>query len=709
MVEAGPLVSEMLRGAAGVKVVVTSREALRISGEKVLAVPPLGLPSLRPLPPPAQLVHYEAVRLFIDRAVSVKSDFEVTNENAPAVAEICHRLDGLPLAIELAASRIRLFAPETLLLRLDRGLGTTLTGGARDLSAWQQTLKGAIAWSVELLTPGERTLFARLSVFMGGFTMEAAEAVGSDPGDPGMVGDLDILTGIEGLADKSLVRLDGGTVTEPRFRMLETIRDHAVGMAREAGIEAALRDRHLEWITDLFTSTQEASRRVGGQVILDRLYAELGNLRQALAWASEVPVDGKRVTLGLRTCVASVNYWRLRHDLIEGSVALERLLGLVDPLMPGGSGTAKTQAVIPADVLSFARTNVIVFRGTFFGDGVQDWISPMLKEAIAHFQTTGDRRGEGRALLALSWYFFQEGLDSPEAQKVALDAITASSEASDDQTWSLALGRAAVADWMHQRGDHSLDRIASAHRLASESGDVLASAETSRLLGHLQLCHRRWEEASTHFSRNVGIGGVHEGWAVYFLTVVALHTGNVESARAHLVTLEGGIASGRIPPSFSSIHLQGAGQLAMVKARTDEASGYFRQMLVGTPDDLEALGYLAVIEAKDGNTGTTRELIGRALAVNPAGNRDPVPEFIAVTASLVIQSDPERGVRLGAIACLMLDRRRYPPMYAQDEAWLMAILDRARVAHGIPMPEVPSDLTAAGAISECLQALALLP
>lgn len=133
------------------------------------------------------------------------------------------------------------------------------------LSERQQTLKGAIAWSVDLLTADERTLFARLSVLMGGFTIDAAERVASDPGKPGMVGDLDILSAIEGLADKSLVRLDVGTATEPRFRMLETIRDHASAMAREAGIEGVLRDRHLERITDLFTSTQEASRRAGGR------------------------------------------------------------------------------------------------------------------------------------------------------------------------------------------------------------------------------------------------------------------------------------------------------------------------------------------------------------------------------------------------------------------------------------------------------------
>ena len=140
------------------------------------------------------------------------------------------------MAIELAASRVRVFAPGALLLRLDRGLGLTLTGSSRGLSARQQTLKGAIAWSVDLLTSDERTLFTRLSVFMGGFTLEAAEHVAADPGEPGMIGDLDVLSGIEGLADKSLLHTSDGIDGEPRFRMLETIRDHSMGMASELGL-----------------------------------------------------------------------------------------------------------------------------------------------------------------------------------------------------------------------------------------------------------------------------------------------------------------------------------------------------------------------------------------------------------------------------------------------------------------------------------------
>ncbi|MEI8221991.1 MAG: hypothetical protein WCH91_15275, partial [bacterium] len=417
VVEASPLVGHLLSSAPGLKVVVTSRESLRIPGEKVVPIAPLELPSLHPVPALDQLVLFEAVRLFIDRAVEVKPDFAVTNANAAAVAEICHRLDGLPLAIELAASRVRLFEPETLLIRLDRGLGTMLTGGSRGRTARQQTLRGAIAWSVDLLSADERMLFIRLGVFLGGFTMEAAEAVASDPGDPGLVGDLDVVSGMEGLADRSLIRRDGGTVAAPRFRMLETIRDHATAMAREAGSQDALRDRHLQWITNLFVTTEEASRRVDGNAILERLHAELGNVRQALAWASEVPIAPARVILGLRACVASSSYWRLRHDPEEGGLMLDRLLSMMDPLVTGGSGTSATLAMIPAEVLAHARTEAMRVRALgAVGLPPLPWVRLGLDEAIAYFRAARDRRGEGRALHQLANFLGNTNGDGPESK-----------------------------------------------------------------------------------------------------------------------------------------------------------------------------------------------------------------------------------------------------------------------------------------------------
>jgi predicted ATPase/class 3 adenylate cyclase len=202
---AAPAVSELLSAAAGLKVLVTSRTPLRLYGEKEYAVPPLSVPDVRHLPDLKALSQYEAVRLFIERAKSAKVDFEVTDENAPAVAEICVRLDGLPLAIELAAARIKMLPPKAMLQRLSSRL-KLLTGGARDLPARQRTLRATIEWSFALLDEGEQLLFACLAVFSGGRTLEAIEAICDAGGDLPM----DAFEGISSLVDKSLLRQEEG-------------------------------------------------------------------------------------------------------------------------------------------------------------------------------------------------------------------------------------------------------------------------------------------------------------------------------------------------------------------------------------------------------------------------------------------------------------------------------------------------------------------
>ncbi|HEX2187131.1 MAG TPA: AAA family ATPase, partial [Chloroflexota bacterium] len=209
---AAPLVADLLATCPRLKVLVTSRAVLHLTGEHQFSVPPLRLPDRAPLPPLERLSRYEAVHLFIDRAQSVKADFAVTSENAPAVAEICHRLDGLPLAIELAAAWIRLLSPQAMLARLERRL-PLLTGGARDLPARQQTLRGAIAWSYDLLDEPEQRLFRRLAIFVGGCTLEAAEAVAGSP-DSGEL-ELGVLDGLGLLAEHSLLRQGAGPEGEP--------------------------------------------------------------------------------------------------------------------------------------------------------------------------------------------------------------------------------------------------------------------------------------------------------------------------------------------------------------------------------------------------------------------------------------------------------------------------------------------------------------
>jgi predicted ATPase/class 3 adenylate cyclase len=239
LLDAAPLIATLLERCRDLHALVTSRMPLHLSWEHEHAVPPLSIPDPRHLPDPERLTQYEAVALFIERARATDDSFTVTNQNAPAVAEICSRLDGLPLAIELAAARIKLFPPRALLQRLNSRL-KLLTGGARDRPARQQTLRNTIDWSYALLSPEEQTLFARLSVFAGGCTFEAADAVCNPEGE------LDALEGMISLVDKSLLRREGGD-DEPRFVMLETIREYAAERLNVEGGTRQLQGCHLRY------------------------------------------------------------------------------------------------------------------------------------------------------------------------------------------------------------------------------------------------------------------------------------------------------------------------------------------------------------------------------------------------------------------------------------------------------------------------------
>ena len=250
VISAAPLVAELLVTCSELKIIVTSREGLHISGEREYPVPPLELPDLTQLPSLESLSQYAAVELFLQRAKAVKPDFRITNDTAPAVAEICYRLDGLPLAIELAAARIKLLPPRAMLARLEHRL-EFLTGGARDLPARQQTLRNAIAWSYDLLDENEQQLFRRLSVFVGGCTIDAAEAVAGD--HPAQTSILDQLGS---LLDKSLLQEVEGTNNEPRFVMLETLREFGLEQLEASGEQDTIRHRHASF----FLALAEQSR-----------------------------------------------------------------------------------------------------------------------------------------------------------------------------------------------------------------------------------------------------------------------------------------------------------------------------------------------------------------------------------------------------------------------------------------------------------------
>jgi predicted ATPase/class 3 adenylate cyclase len=318
VLEAAPMVTELLSAAPKLKVLATSRIPLGLYGEHEYSVPPLALPDPERLPTVERLTHYEAVRLFVERAQAAKTDFSVTNENAPAVAEICYRLDGLPLAIELAAARIKVLSPQKMLDRLGNRL-KLLTGGARDLPERQRTLRSTIEWSYGLLGEGEKVLFARLSVFAGGRTLEAIEAICDAGGDL----PVDVLDGLGSLVDKSLLKQEEGVGGEPRFVMLETIHEYAREKLQGSDEGEDIRRLHAEYFLAL---AEEADPAVeGAQQVLwvERLEEEHNNIRAALSWSLG---QGGDAELTLRIAAALGEFWYLRGHFEEGRRWLEEAL-----------------------------------------------------------------------------------------------------------------------------------------------------------------------------------------------------------------------------------------------------------------------------------------------------------------------------------------------------------------------------------------------
>jgi predicted ATPase/class 3 adenylate cyclase len=317
VIVAAPLVAQLLSKAPGLRVVATSRVPLHVSGEQEYPVPPLAVPDGGTGIDVDTASKFDAVALFVDRARRVLPDFRLTEANVAAVAAISRRLDGLPLAIELAAARVKTLSPDAILARLEHAL-PLLAGGGVDLPARQQTLRAAIEWSYQLLDTPERALFERLAVFSGGWTVESAEQVTMPAGDEGQV---DVLDGLSALVDKSLVRRADAPTDEPRFEMLQLIREYAAERLAETEAPAVER-RHAEWtvaLAEAASPSLEAGIDVGW---LEKLSREHDNLRAALRWSIE---HGER-EVGLRQLSAVWRFWQQRGYIGEAREWLERLM-----------------------------------------------------------------------------------------------------------------------------------------------------------------------------------------------------------------------------------------------------------------------------------------------------------------------------------------------------------------------------------------------
>ncbi len=375
LIEAGPAVATLLSHALHLKVLVTSQAALHLYAEREFVVSPLALPDPQRLPPPDELARVPAVALFAERAAAVAPGFALTADNAAAVAAVCVRLDGLPLAIELAAARVKLLSPAALSSRLDRSL-QFLTGGPRDLPARQQTLRATIDWSHELLSPVEQRLFRRLAVFASGCTLEAAEAVCDARQDLGG----DLLEAMTSLVDKSLLRRRETSADELRFEMLETVREYALERLLETGEEGAVRRAHAAYALVL---AEEGASEMGGPesaAWLARFDRDLPNLRAAL----DHLVAAREAEWATRLCAALGPYWRRREHWAEGRDRFTAVLRL-----SGAAPKTRAGALYAASILTGEQ-----------GDGPAT--RELLEESLALYRQLGDDHATVVALNALA-------------------------------------------------------------------------------------------------------------------------------------------------------------------------------------------------------------------------------------------------------------------------------------------------------------------
>src|SRR6266700_3949344 len=470
LVSAAPLAAQALELAPRLKLLVTSREPLRVRDEQIVPVPPLALPDPAHIPDLDHLVEIPAVALFVERAREARPDFALTSENAATIVEICQRLDGLPLALELAAAVLSLLSPAALLARLERRLPLP-SRGARDLPERQQTLRNTIAWSYDLLEEGEQQLFRRLSVSAGGFTLEAVQAVcvfdAERPSSPAQADDGAVLEQLGQLLDKSLVQAQQGTGGEPRFTLLETIREYATEQLAASGEEAALQQRHAHYFLKLAEEVEPHLSSPEGDIWLERLEREDANLRAALAWSK---ANQDAVETGLRLAGVLYYYWFLLGSLREGRTWLEEML----------ARTARTER-------SAARGRALLGAGMLaWAEGDYEAASPRAEESLSMVREAQDKRLTGWAEAVLGLGRFSQG-NTAAARPLLEESRTLFKDLGD--VWNEAFTLYALGSVVYGSGDPAAARAfyEESLRLFQEQGNVHCSWYASLALSALQV------------------------------------------------------------------------------------------------------------------------------------------------------------------------------------------------------------------------------
>jgi len=467
VVSAALLVADLLAACPKLKVLVTSRVVLHMRAEQEFAVPPLALPDLKRLPDLVALSQYEAIALFVLRAQAVKLEFQITNANTSAIAGICARLDGLPLAIELAAARIKLLPPQTLLVRLRQRL-QVLTSGAQDVPMRQQTLRNTLAWSYNLLDAQEQRLFRRLSVFAGGCTLEAIESVCMT-----LDGNADqVLDAVASLIDKNLLQQSEREEEKPRLVMLETIHEYGSECLAASGETEATLQAHAVYYLAMAEKAELEFRHAQPSVWLE-LGQEYENLRASLSWF----MKWKEVEKALRLGAALLWFWDARGYLSEGRQWIERAL-------------TESEGVV-----AFVRGKGLIAAGTLAcAQGDYRRAATLGEESLTLFRELGDQHGIALSLNVLGYVARLKG-DNAAARSMSEESLAIFRQ--EDEKWNIAETLYFLASMATFQGDQATARtlIAEGLVLFREMGDQRGIAYSLNILGLVSLLEGNAEAA----------------------------------------------------------------------------------------------------------------------------------------------------------------------------------------------------------------------
>jgi len=554
------MADRLLHAGPQIHILASSREALGIAGETSYLVPSLELPDMQNLPTVEVLSQCEAVRLFIERASAATQNFRMTDENASSIAQICHHLDGIPLAIELAAGKIRALSAGQIAQRLDDRFHL-LTGGSRTAMPRHQTLQAAIEWSYHLLSHAEQTLFRRLSVFVNGWTLEAAETVCSDK-DTAAKNTLnteDILELLTQLVNKSLVMTEERN-SEVRYHMLETVRQFGSNKLVETSESESLREQHLEFFIQFAKITDQLSRRTETMDGLQRLDDEHDNLRSALQWA----LGKSSAEPALQLVGSLAAFWTIRCFWLEGARWLEKALKIPSvnlEEMTSSEKAARAKALYGDAMLIFnlgdfdrmktsAETSLTMYeelddrRGIAFARawlgyalarrGDNKSAAPLLEKSLTEFRELKDPTGQYFVLYVQIRNFYEIG-GAKKAYEIALEVIRQAQISGSRFNFAFALD--ALAEYYYTCGE--LDQAVTTQNEANELFKSLGYTENFMRLGIIAFLRHNYDQAREYFmktTRNLELlGDKHDqGIALFWLGKTYQDEGHLEQARSFL-------------------------------------------------------------------------------------------------------------------------------------------------------------------------------